>query len=82
MRSEIVLLMKEINVSDKFDYHQQALEAALAEAVNLGVDIHDLERRVIEGIMGNATYTWIPTDDKTNSIKVLKNAVTQVNSYS
>lgn len=68
-------------MSNEASYYKQALEAVLAEAIKLGVGVHDLKGRAMSGIIGNAIYSWIPTLDKTKSTRVLEEAVTLISSY-
>ena len=57
---------------------EQALEAFIAEAKKSGLDIEKTAMAAKAGIMGNSIYSWIPTRDKSDAIKVLDEAITEV----
>jgi hypothetical protein len=57
---------------------EQALEAFIAEAKKAGLDIEKTVMRAKAGIIGNSTYSWIPTLEKTNAIRALEEAVSEI----
>lgn len=57
---------------------EQALEAFIAEAKKAGLDIEKTAMDAKAGIMGNSTYSWIPTLEKTSAIRALEEAVSEI----
>ncbi|MBO1109800.1 hypothetical protein J2R62_16610 [Plesiomonas shigelloides] len=58
--------------------YEQALVAVLSEVKARGLNLDDLLQKTSSGIMGNASYTWVGAEYKTEVLGILESAVQQV----